>query len=179
MRISLAWAKTATQNVSLKWATASLSIVCLILVVGLLRLALKAPLVVDRGCYSATINPEGSTDPTREEIRAFLIEALSYRFDSTSEAKVREISQEESQFRLKEQDLLKQKQISQRFIVTKVNFEGKDIFIEADRILTIGKAKTILPMPLKVEVQKTTRSEANPYGLVLTGTSSSQKESEK
>jgi hypothetical protein len=171
MRLNTAWAQTAIQNITLKWATASLSFGCLFLTIGILRLSLRDPVIVERACYSQVISSLNNQEASIDEMKAFLLEVLSYRFDSDPSVRIKDLSMEEQNNRNKEQELLKQKQMSQKILINKIEIQNQNITIDADRIISIGKAKTILPFPLKVEVQKTQRSEANPYGLILTNVS--------
>ena len=81
MRYSTAWAKVAAQNVTLKVATVLLggvSIVQLFTIVGLTTRDLP---VIERGCFLKALLLKGS-DPTKDEIRSFLNEAIPMRFDS-------------------------------------------------------------------------------------------------
>jgi hypothetical protein len=171
MKLTTVWARVAMQNISLKWATVSLSLGCLFLTLGLLRVSLQDPVIIERACFSQNISSVRNQEPTLEEIKAFLLEVLAYRFDSEPNSKIKEISMEEQNNRLKEQDLLKQKQMTQKILVNRIEVQNQDISVEADRIISVGKAKTILPFLLKVEIQKTQRSQTNPYGLILTNVS--------
>lgn len=178
MRFSLAWAKVASQNVTLKVATVALVITSLgeFIIIG--RLALRDPLVIERSCYSRVVSAKQS-DPTYEEIRSFLLEALPMRFDSNGFLKDGFLSIEETVAREKEQSTLRQRQMIQKIIVSDVKNEGKDILVFSDRLMSVGKIKSALPLNLKVKVQNTNRSEANPYGLILTSISQIEEKADK
>src|ERR1700690_3031978 len=109
MKFSTAWAKIASQNVTLKVATVTLAGIALVQMVILLQLALRNPLVVERGCFSRIISAKPS-GVTSEEIKSFLNEALPMRFDSVVVVKEGFLSIEESAFHEKEQATLKQRQ---------------------------------------------------------------------
>jgi hypothetical protein len=166
MRFSVAWAKVAAQNVTLKLATILLAIVAIVQLFILLDLSLRNPLVVDRGCFSriSTAKPQ---EPTTEEIKGFLLEALPMRFDSTAVVKDGFLSIEETVNREKEQATLKQRQMSQRVLVSDVQVNGRDVAVAADRLISVGKIKSALTFNLRVTIQQINRTESNPYGLVI------------
>lgn len=166
MRFSTAWAKVAAQNVTLKTATAILCLVTICQLGVIASLASKDALVVERGCFSKTTGAKPS-DPTQDEIKAFLNEALSMRFDSNAYLKSGFLSLEELSAREREQATLKERQMLQRILVSNVRIENKDIIVITDRLISVGKVKSALPLNLKVTIQQTNRTEANPYGLVL------------
>jgi len=166
MRFTAAWAKIAAQNVSLKVATILLALVTICQLGVIASLASKDALVVERGCFSKTTGARAK-DPTQDEIRAFLNESLPLRFDSGAYLKNGFLSLEELAAREKEQAILKERQMIQKILINDVRFEGKEIFVTTDRLISIGKVKSALPLELKVLVQQTNRTESNPYGLIL------------
>lgn len=178
MRFSTAWAKTAAQNVTLKVATvilAGISIVQLTVIAGL---AIKDPLVIERNCYSKKISLK-NIEPTQDEIRSFLTESIPMRFDSNGTSIDGWIALEEAIAREKEIATLKQRQMTQKVLVSGVKFDAKDIFITTDRIMSVGKIKTVLPLNLKVVVQQTNRSDSNPYGLILSSITQVEEKEDK
>ncbi|PWU17443.1 MAG: hypothetical protein C5B49_08855 [Bdellovibrio sp.] len=166
MRFSVAWAKVAAQNVTLKLATVILSAIVVVQLFVLLDLSLRNPLVVDRSCFSrlALAKPQ---EPTADEIKGFLLEALPMRFDSSTVVKDGFLSIEETANREKEQVTLKQRQMSQRVLVSDVTVDGKYAVVTADRLISVGKVKSALPFNLKATLQQTNRTESNPYGLIV------------
>lgn len=169
MKFTLAWAKIAAQNVTLKVATITLAVVAVMQLVTILQLAQKDAIVIDRGCISRAA-PAKSGEHTPDEIKAFLIEVLPMRFDSSAIAKDDTLSVEEREARVTEQNALKQRQMTQKIIVQEIEMTGSEITVNADRLISLGKVRSALPYPLKVVVKSTGRTEANPYGLVLTQT---------
>ena len=171
MKFTTAWAKIAAQNVTLKVATIALAVVSVTQVVVLITLTNKDLPLIERGCYSK-IRPLVSSQETKSEIESFLNESLSMRFDSASYIKDGFLSLEELSNREKEQNSLKQKQITQKILIQeiKINDSG-DITAYTDRLLAVGKIKSVLALNLKIILQKTNRTEANPYGLVLSSVS--------
>jgi hypothetical protein len=165
MRFTTAWAKVAAQNVSLKVATILLALVTVCQLGVIASIASKDALVVERGCFSKTTGAKAS-DPTQDEIRAFLNEALPLRFDSSAYIKNGFLSIEE--LTAQEQAALKERQMLQKILVGDVQFANKEILVSTDRLISIGKVKSALPLALKVTIQQTNRTESNPYGLILT-----------
>jgi hypothetical protein len=178
MKFSNAWAKTAAQNISLKVATVLLTVVTVIQLFAIIQLSSKTPLVIDRGCISHAVLPR-SAQPTTEEIQAFLFETIPARFDSSAFVKANVLSNEEDSLRQRELEAMKQKQMEQKLIVYDVQVSEKEVLVNADRIISVGKVKTVLPFDLKVKVKTTDRTEWNPYGLVLTSTVQATNEKEK
>lgn len=169
MKFTFAWAKIAAQNVTLKVATATLAIVSIVQLVVIVQLALREAIVIERSCFSRSLDRSASKNTT-EEIKAFLQEALPARFDTAAIAKEEILSLEEREVRQKEQTNLKQRQMIQKIIVEGIEVSDKEIIVQADRLISIGKVRTVLPLSLKVILQTTRRSEANPYGLVIVET---------
>lgn len=170
MKFTTAWAKTAYENVTLKIATVVLAVVCIIQLIVILNISSKDLPVIERGCFSKTLQAK-PIDPTKSEIESFLIEALALRFDSNAYLKNGFLSIEELAARDKEQLSLKQKQIDQKIVIQSIKIDGKEILINADRLLSIGKIKSALNTNLKITIEQTNRSETNPYGLILTAVS--------
>lgn len=178
MKFHIAWAKTAAQNVTLKVATVTLAGVAITQLVVIGTLASKNLPVIERGCFSKVLQAK-PIDPAKNEIEAFLVESLPMRFDSAGYLKEGFLSIEETVSREKEQATLKQRQITQKIIINDVKSDGKEISVFADRILSVGKIKSVLALNLKVSVQQSNRSESNPYGLILNSVSQIEEKEEK
>jgi hypothetical protein len=101
------------------------------------------------------------------------------RFDSVVYLKDGFLSIEETVFREKEQATLKQRQITQKIVVNDVKVDGKEITVFADRILSVGKIKSVLTLNLKVNVQQSNRTDSNPYGLILSSVNQIEEKEEK
>lgn len=166
MRFSTAWAKTAAQNVTLKTAAALLAFVCLFQLSVIAGLSMKDPLVVERACFSKALQLKNSK-PTEQEISSFLEEAIPLRFDSGKNLKDGFLAMEETLLREREMATLKQRQMSQRILVTDMKVSGDEVQVFTDRLISIGKVKSVLPLNLKVTVLQTNRTESNPYGLII------------
>ncbi len=166
MRFSTAWSKTAAQNVTLKTAATLLALVCIFQLTIIAVLSLKDPLVIERACFSKAL-PIKNSKPTEEEILFFLKEAISLRFDSGLNLKEGFLAIEETLLREKEMATLKQRQMSQRVLVTDTKIINDEIQVFTDRLISIGKVKSVLPLNLKVTLLQTNRTESNPYGLII------------
>lgn len=178
MKFSSAWAKTAAQNVTLKVATVVLAVTTISQMILITNLVLKDLPVIEKSCFSKALY----TKPLvagKDEIESFLAESLSMRFDSIAYVKDGFLSIEELSAREKEQAALKQKQINQKIIVSEIKNDGKEIIVLLDRLLSVGKVKSVLSLKIQVVLQKTNRSEANPYGLVLSSVSQIDEKEEK
>jgi hypothetical protein len=167
MRLSTAWAKTAAQNVTLKVATIVLATVVVVQLIIIGQVSTKDPLVVDRSCFTRIVQAKAS-DPTPDEIRSFILQALPMRFDSRGALVAGFLSIDETTQREKELGQLKQRQMEQRMIVAEVKVDGNSVSVSADRLISIGSVKSALPLNLNVTLEQTNRSESNPYGLIIT-----------
>lgn len=178
MRFSTAWAKTAAQNVTLKIATVILAIVSTVQLLIIGNLASRDLPVIERSCYSSSLQAKASA-PTNDEMKAFLLESIPMRFNTDAYVKNGFLSIQETTSRENEQASLKQRQINQKVIVANFKFDADDISITTDRIVSVGRVKSVLGLNLKVVLQKTNRSEANPYGLILSSVAEVKEKEEK
>ena len=178
MKFTTAWAKTAAQNVTLKIATLVLAAVSLVQLFVICGLAARDLPVIERGCFSRPLQAK-PIDPTKNEIEAFLIEALPMRFDSSAYLKEGFLSIEETVSREKELATLKQRQIQQRILVQDVKSDGKEVLVTADRLFSVGKIRSALSLNLKVIVQQSNRTESNPYGLILSSVTQIEEKEDK
>lgn len=152
---------------SLKLAVIALSIVSVTFGMLLASDLTREPVIVERACETRLLSM-GSANQTREEIEAFIREAVPLRFNSL-------IAKDANAFmtgdllasRTKEQEELKRTGVDQRLIVRKVKTDKDRIVIEADRLVAIGHARSAIPLRLAAEVASKPRSVSNPYGLVL------------
>lgn len=166
-RFTLAWADIARENNLLKLLVFILAFVTLCLAVASVRLALRAPLIIERGCILKILST-GSSSHTQEEVETFIREAISQRFDSMATLNGDLLSIDELQSRQKEQEELKRREMKQRVLVNTITKSGDLFLVDTDRLLSVGTIRSVLIFPLQVGIESTTRSESNPYGLVLT-----------
>ncbi|MBI4403625.1 MAG: hypothetical protein HY537_05665 [Deltaproteobacteria bacterium] len=177
MKFTSAFANVLSQNMTLRAAVALLSLCSLFFCISTIRLAVRDPIVIERTCYSKALEP---VDPkhTSTEIEAFIRGSVPSRFDSNSNA-AQFLSTDELMFRNKEQDELLKKEMTQKVVVNSIKLDGARFIVDTDRIISIGKVRTALAFPLIVELSSTTRSEINPYGLVLKRVSQFSEEGNK
>ena len=166
MRFTEVWAEVLSQNNTLKWSMLSLSILTVALATCLISLAMREPLVFERECFTKAIAPV-SSQPTNEEIERFVRLALGKRFDTDALDVPVYLSGSELSVRNKEVEDLSKKGMSQKVIVNSVKIDQGKITVDADRIITVGKIRSALPLPLALRIKSTDRSIGNPYGLVL------------
>jgi len=167
MKFVQAWVEIARQNLTLKVVTVSLSTVLVALAFTTTKLALKAPLLIDRGCISRAVDPSADKQRSTAEIEAFLREAVPMRFNTDAIVKPEFLSADETKFREQEQDALKHREMGQKVIVNSVKVDGGSAIIDADRVISVGKIRSALPLPLTVSLTSIARSEGNPYGLMV------------
>jgi len=177
MRFTAVWTDVLTQNVTLRVLLIALSVTTLLLAASTVRLAVREPLIVERGCVS-TPAKTGSGKHTNQEIEAFVRQAIPKRFDSKGSEAQLVLSSDEYGFRLKEQQELKSRGISQRVVVNEVSIEGTAVRVDADRILNASNLRTAVAFPVTLELSQTDRTPANPYGLVMARVSQSKPKEE-
>lgn len=166
MKFTIAWARVASENSVLKAVVLCLSALCLFFGASSLKLALKDPIVVDRGCYSKA-GSVADGKRTATEIESFLQEALAQRFDTQGVVRNDFLSDDEQILRAKEQKDLQNRKLSQRVILNSATVEGGTIIVDADRLISVGDVRSAFKFPLNVKIESVTRSEGNPYGLVV------------
>lgn len=175
MKYSVAWAQVLNENSILKGSVIILGIAVFLFAFSTLKLALRAPLIIDRECYS---NAVASSDNkhTQNEMDQFVRIALEKRFNSEAQDFRTYLSGEEAQYRMKEQEELTKKGINQKVLVNSLKIEGTNVTVDSNRILSVGKVRSALSFPLKVQLLSTERTPSNPYGLILVKVSQIQEE---
>lgn len=166
MRFTVAWANVLSQNITLRTAVVALSTCTLVFGICAVRLALKDPLLIERGCASKVLST-AEAQHTDQEIMSFLQVAIPARYDSLVLEYKPFLSDRELTSRLNEQEEYRKKGMSQRVLVNTAKGEAGVFVVDADRMISIGKVRSALPFPLKAEIRSVSRSPGNPYGLVL------------
>lgn len=166
MRFPNAWASIARENVALKWGVVGLSLVAVILCTVLAFTASAPPVVVERGCVSRELKGSPATQ-TETEVEAFVKEALSQRFDSEAVASTAYLSLDELAARERDTRELENRKMRQRIFVNTVKRDGDRVAVDADRLISVGAIRSALVFPLALTLGRVSRTEANPYGLVL------------
>lgn len=179
MKFTLAWANVLQENVALRLALVCLTITSLGLGAISIRLALEPPLLIERGCVTSTIDPAKSTR-SEAELKRFVSFVLPIRLDSSAQDVRTFLSDKELQSREAEQMDLKRKNITQRLLMNEVHVGPEGLIIaSADRLVSIGNIRSVLPVQFRVRVTPVARTEANPYGLQLSSVEVAQLESER
>jgi len=166
MKFSLAWAQTAAQNVTLKVALSVLCFVSGTLALSTVKLASRKPIIIDRGCFSATVEPSGN-DHSASEVEAFVREAIRQRFNSDAAPIPDFLSEEEISARNQEQKEFSGRAMTQTVIVRSVKANESTVTIDADRLIAVAQIRSAFSFPLMATIRSTTRSQGNPYGLQL------------
>ena len=156
------------QKSSLQIALTTMSVIAFAFGIMNISSNMKDPIVIERGCDSKIAEIQ-SANQTKAEIENFIKISLSARFDSILKNDPAIYLTENLQTaRMKEQSELKNKSIDQRVIVRSIKFDQDKYFVEADRLISIGKVRTAVPLDLTVNISSKVRSVSNPYGLILT-----------
>jgi hypothetical protein len=168
MKIHHMRALEALDRFSLQVSLGAMTVISIVLCAMFFFAEARPPLVIERGCDSkiATIN---SSNQTPAEINSFLHFAIPARFDTDTTVDPNLVlTQDLLLARTREQQELKAKGIHQRVIVRSIRSEQGRYYVEADRLIAIGKVRTALPLDLVVDFSSKIRSVSNPYGLILT-----------
>lgn len=166
MKFSVAWASVLSENNLLKTTVAILSVVSVVFSVALARLAVRQPLLLERECGTRYVAPVDQKHTTRE-IESFIRAVVPLRFDTEAADFKSLLSDDETGFRIKEQDELKKKSITQRVLVNSIKADGDSYVVDTDRVLSAGKIRSALSLIVKVQLASVGRSVSNPYGLIL------------
>lgn len=127
--------------------------------------ATKDPIIVDRSS-GLSIVAQNSDSPDFE-IENFLEAALSARFNTKTKASLAFLSPELEKAREIDMREFAEKNVSQHVYFKSVTKDKNLYLVDTDRVLAVGKLRSALSFPLKVYIEKTSRSETNPYGLKL------------
>lgn len=174
MKFHVAWDSLEKENSNLKILVVSLCALALFLTVAVTNMATKTPLVFERGCATRML-PTAESPPNDEEIKSFAEKALMARFNYEPQG-LDYLSLKQRGFREKEQLELSKQKMKQTVIVNTVQVSKDGLVIDADRIVSVSNVRSALRFPLKVQIEMTDRSEANPYGLLLTEVSPLEEE---
>lgn len=166
MKFTVAWAGVLTENNLLKTIVAVLTIICLVFSVALARLSVREPILIERECTSRYVSP-ADLKHTNKEIESFIRSGISMRFDSNAADFKELLSDDETAFRIKEQEELKKKSLIQRVLVNSIKQEANDYVVDADRLLSTGKVRSALQFIIRVELASVARTVSNPYGLII------------
>jgi hypothetical protein len=165
MKFHVAWDAMQKENIYLKVGTIALLCLSILLTAALTNVAVRDPLVIDRACFPKVAGTVAA-NPTDDETKAFVEEAVAARFNSDTQNPY-VLSLEQQSFKHKEQAELSKQKMSQTVLVRSVELSQAGVVVQADRIISVGDIRSAFRFPLKVFVEKDVRSEVNPYGLIL------------
>lgn len=177
MKLSLAWANMAAQNVNLKFTTLLLGLLSGALTVCILKLSLKNPIIIDRGCSSVVVETS-TNEHSSNEIESFVRDAIRQRFNSDASPIFSFLSEEETYARQQEQKEFITRSMTQTVLVRTVKMNGNTIAIDADRLIGIAQVRSAFLFPLTATIRSIPRNSQNPYGLELVKISPQKTESE-
>lgn len=177
MRLTAAWAEIASKNATLKAAVVCLAASTVALSLTAARLALRTPLIIERGRSECGIRTDADRavsaatkrDHSADEIAAFVKEALAERFNSGADLVPGFLSDEELALRQSEQHELSARAMTQTIIVrvVKPSPDGTSVAVEADRLVSVGPVRSAFVFSLSLSLGSTDRTTWNPYGLIL------------
>lgn len=165
MKFHVSWDSLEKENRFLKMLVSVVLILAIFLCIVIMAVGTKDPLLIERGCYSRPVPKEIPT-PSDDEMKVFVEEALKARFN-TGWTNPLLLTREQSVFRDKEQAELLRQKMKQTVVVNDVSIEKDLITVDADRLISVGEVRSSFKFPLKLQLKTETRSEGNPYGLVL------------
>lgn len=128
--------------------------------------ATKPALLIERSCESKVLT---SVDGKRtaNEVKAFIAEALSARFDS-DRVKPSLMTEAQADLKSKEMRELKDRKIQQKIMVDEMNLgQAGNFTAKLTRILKIENLRTAVGFSIEAKIFEDTRTEDNPYGLIL------------
>lgn len=168
MKFISEWKSLNLQVNALKVSVLCLSALSLTIGIGAVTLALKDPVVIREGDANTPAQniPLGSFEPTTDEVTSFLRIAISARFSPDTKSSAF-ISSDELQSKAREEQALSQRGMKQRVYFISASVNGNEITAECDRVIAVGALRSVVPLKLKAEVARVTRSRENPSGLVL------------
>ena len=176
MKFIDAWDSIAKENKLLKFLVMGLSLVSIFLCVVALKTVSRDPLVIERGCFSKAVESAG-TPVTDKEIQSFLKEALDARF-TTSALNTSFLSLKQKEIRDREQKEFSSRNMKQTVLLENVLISKDKIEIKAVRLISVGEIKSAFGFPLRVEIERSDRTQDNPYGLLLTEVTTLKKDEE-
>ncbi len=165
--------KELTEQVAnLRYLAIGLSVVVCVQGIGIMFLSLRPPLVFEQS-DSKTVLAKNVNGAAREiEVKNFVRLALNQRLNSDADS-LDLISEVERDKRRAEQDELKKRDLLQSVLVEQVDLSDGKVRVAVTRILSVGKIRSAFPAVIDVEIEETSRSSKNPYGLILVGAKSS------
>lgn len=166
MKFHAAWDSIEKENRNLKILVIALCCLSIFLTITVTSIATKEPVIIERACYSQRLVGAGDPNPSELEIKVFVEKAISARFNTAAE-NLDLLSYRQRSFREKEQSELSKQKMNQRVVTNEVTITKDAITVNADRLISVQNLRSALRFPLKISLERTDRTESNPYGLLL------------
>ena len=126
----------------------------------------KPPILVERSCETKILS-QGPSKRTVDEIKAFISEAISARFD-TDRNKPSLMTEAQADMKSKELKELSSRKIYQRVFVDDIILKDDGSFTaKLTRLIKVENIRTALGFSIEAKIFEDARSEDNPYGLIL------------
>ncbi len=143
------------------------------------KLSLREPIVIGVGEHTSAVYENIENSPPEAELRNFLENALSARFNSTTTNSAL-LSLTEQRARAAEQAKLQANKITQTVVLNSFRKSSRELIeVDADRVIRVGNIRSAVGFMLLLRVEKDSRSTTNPYGLILVDTKELQKKAVK
>lgn len=178
MKFTTAWAQTQSQNFVLKLALLMITGCAVTFAVMAAKFGLRKPLLIERSCITDVI-AASDTKHTDSEIKNFITEAVTQRFNPDVKPLPSFIDEKEIQFKQQELKELTDRNMDQKVIVHNMTINGETVKVDADRLIMVGEVRSAFRFPLKIQIASTTRTIDNPYGLKLVKAERIETEKEK
>lgn len=163
-----------SENTNLTKATlVTLATLCVLFAGISARLALKDPFIIERSCSeSKKVIASANSKRERRELDNFFRAALADRFDSEKLESSELLSMQMLKARELEQMDLKKSDLKQRVLFNSFVENDGNFVIDSDRLVRSASQKSsnlrsAFAFTLIARVEESTRSEQNPYGLIL------------
>lgn len=164
MKFQNAWTNLAKENLTLKLVLICTSLVAMGSMAIAAHESMKGAIVIDRGCFTQTAKP-GNEERSESEIKSFLKEAVSQRFDTQITPSELFLSQDEIRNKTQEQKELATRSIEQATILRTATIQGETATVQIDRVVGVGEIKSVFNIQGIVTLLTSARSTDNPYGL--------------
>jgi len=167
MKLSSAYDSMARENRFLKLMSGSLLIVTFLLIGIVYSLCERLPLVMERTSRGLEIlNPTEFARSQNDQIQVVRL-MMKARFNTETNAPEIYLNAKQMLLRATEQADLKARGMSQSLIVREVKFEKDAIFVNLDRVISVGELRSALKAKVRIAFETVTPNELNPYGLLL------------
>jgi hypothetical protein len=167
MKLSSAFDSIARENRFLKLLTASLLLTTFLLLGIVYNLYDRSPLMMERTSRGLEIlNPTEFARSQSDQIQVVKL-MMKARFNTETNAPEIFLNPKQLLLRATEQADMKARGMSQSLIVREVKFENDAIFVNLDRVISVGELRSALKAKVRIAFETVTPNELNPYGLLL------------